>query len=83
MITINPKEYLKKWNNFSVNKKHKGMKKNIPGMDFEVYSERLATLNGYCFNNKLKKKWAKKISGSKQINANKISQKNTVCRVKW
>ena len=31
------------------------MKKNIPGMDFEVYSERLATLNRYCFNNKLKK----------------------------
>ena len=31
------------------------MKKNIPGMDFEVYSERLATLNGHYFNNKLKK----------------------------
>ena len=40
---------------FSVNKKHKGMKKNIPGTDFEVYSERLATLNGHYFNDKLKK----------------------------
>ena len=36
------------------------MKKNIPGMDFEVYSERSATLNGYCFNNKLKKKEQKR-----------------------
>ena len=57
-------------------------------MDFEAYSERLATLHEYCFHNKAKKKKkkkknrVKKISGSKQINTNGISQKNTVCRVK-
>ena len=47
-------------------------------MDFEAYSERLATLHKYCFDNKPKKNRAKKISGSKQINANEISQKNSL-----
>ena len=31
------------------------MKKNTPGMDFEAYLERLATLYEYCFENKPKK----------------------------
>ena len=31
------------------------MKKNSPGMDFEAYSERLATLHKYCFESKPKK----------------------------
>ena len=35
-------------------------------MDFETYSERLATLQEYCFNNKPKKR-AKKNSVSKRI----------------
>ena len=30
------------------------MKKNIPGMDFEAYSERLATAHEYCFESKPK-----------------------------
>ena len=30
------------------------MKKNIPGMDFEAYSERLATVHEYCFESKKK-----------------------------
>ena len=37
---------------FSRNKKHKGLKKNTPGMDFEACSERLATLHEYCFESK-------------------------------
>ena len=31
------------------------MKKNAPGMDFEAYSERLATLREYCLGSKPKK----------------------------
>ena len=31
------------------------MKKNTAGMDFEAYSERLATLHEYCFDSKSKK----------------------------
>ena len=33
---INPKEYFEKYKNFSINKKHKGLKKNTPRMDFEA-----------------------------------------------
>ena len=54
-IAINPKEYFEKYKDFSINKKHKGLKKNSPGMDFEAYSERLATLHKYCFESKPKK----------------------------
>ena len=53
-IAINPKEYFEKYKDFSINKKHKGLKKNTPGMDFEAYSERLATLHEYCFESKPK-----------------------------
>ena len=54
-IAINPKEYFEKYKDFSINKKHKGLKKNTPGMDFEAYSERLAALHEYCFESKPKK----------------------------
>ena len=33
---INPKEYFEKYKHFSINKKHRSLKKNTPGMDFEV-----------------------------------------------
>ena len=36
-IAINPKEYFEKYKDFSINKKHKGLKKNKPGMDFEAF----------------------------------------------
>ena len=51
------------------------MKKNMPGMDFEVYSERLATLHEYGFESKPKKNWAKKISDNKWFGANEICLK--------
>ena len=43
-ISINPKEYFEKYKDFVINSKHKSLKKNTPGMDFEAYSERHATL---------------------------------------
>ena len=43
MITINPKEYLEHFEDFSANKKHKGQKKGIAGMDFENFASRIAT----------------------------------------
>ena len=54
-IVINPKEYFEKYKDFSINKKHKGLKKNTLGIDLEAYSERLATLHEYCFESKPKK----------------------------
>ena len=44
-IAINPKEYFEKYKDYFINKKHKGVKKNTPGMNFEAYSERLVTLH--------------------------------------
>ena len=54
-VAIKPKEYFKKYKDYSINKKHISLKKNTPRMNFEAYSERLATLHEYCFENKLKK----------------------------
>ena len=58
-ISINPKEYFKKYRNHSINKKHKGLKKDTPGMDFEAYAQRLSLLHEFCDKqkpNKIKKK---------------------------
>ena len=54
-IAINPKKYFEKFKDFSINKKRKVLKKITPGMDFEAYSERIATLYEYCFESKPKK----------------------------
>ena len=55
IITINPKEYFEKYKDYSINTKHKGVKKNTPSMNFEAYSKRLATLREYYFPKKNKK----------------------------
>ena len=64
-VAINPKEYFEKYKDCSINKKHKGLKKNTPGMDFEAYSERLATLHEYCCESKPIKNRTKKIPSNK------------------
>ena len=46
-IALNPKEYYKRFYDHSDNKKHKGLKKSTPGMDFDSYSERLADINEF------------------------------------
>ena len=52
-IALNPKEYLEEFDDYSINKKHKGLKKSTPGMDFDVYCSKLATINEY-FDNHIK-----------------------------
>ena len=46
-IALNPKEYYERFYDHSDNKKHKGLKKSTPGMDFDSYSERLSDLNEF------------------------------------
>ena len=46
-IALNPKEYYERFNDHSDNKKHKGLKKSSPGMDFDSYSVRLSDLTEY------------------------------------
>ena len=46
-IAINPKEYLEEFEDLSINKKHKGIKKGAPGMDFSTYCSKLASITDY------------------------------------
>ena len=50
MIALNPKEYYEGLSDTSDNKKHKGLKKSTPDMDFDSYSNRLSDLTEYCGN---------------------------------
>ena len=59
-IALNPKEYYECFINHSDNKKHKGIKKSTPDMDFDSYSNRLSDLTQYfneflTTNNKVEK----------------------------
>ena len=59
-IAINWKEYFEKFKNRSINKKHKGIRHDSPGMNFESYAYRIKVLkevNSEC----AKKNYAKKI----------------------
>ena len=46
-IALNPKEYYERFIDHSDNKKHQGLKKSTPGMDFDSYSNRLSDLTEY------------------------------------
>ena len=43
-ISINPKEYFEKFKNRKINKKHKGVRRDTPGMSFESYAARIKNL---------------------------------------
>ena len=43
-IAVNPEEYFEKLKNNSINKKHKGVRHDTPGMDFESYANRITPL---------------------------------------
>ena len=46
-IALNPKEYYERFVDSTDNKKHKGLHKTTPGMDFDSYSDRLSDLTEY------------------------------------
>ena len=41
VAAVNPKEYFKTFEKLTSNKKHKGFRKNIPGIDFENYADKI------------------------------------------
>ena len=43
-IATNPKEYFEKFKNRKINKKHKGVRRDMPGMIFESYAEKISSL---------------------------------------
>ena len=46
-IALNPKEYYERFEDTADYKKHKGLHKSTPGMDFDSYSVRLSDLTEY------------------------------------
>ena len=46
-ISINPKEYMEEFEDSTVNKKHKGIKRGTPGMDFDTYFSKLRSITDY------------------------------------
>ena len=43
-VAVNPKEYFEKFKNGAINKKHKGVRRDTKGMDFERYAGRIKDL---------------------------------------
>ena len=43
-LAVNPKEYLEFFHDYSVNKKHKGIKKGSRGMEYQNYANRIKSL---------------------------------------
>ena len=62
MIALNPKEYCKKFEDHSDNKKHKGLKKSTARMNFDLYTGRLFDLKEFSkeYIKKTEKKYSKK-----------------------
>ena len=45
-IAVNPKEYFEKFKNITLNKKHKGGRRDTKGINFKSYAERIETIKG-------------------------------------
>ena len=46
-IAVNPEEQFQVFRNKAINKKHKGVKKSTPGMNFEAFASRIMDLREY------------------------------------
>ena len=75
-IAVNPKEYFEVFRNKAINKKHKGVKKSTPGMNFEAFAARIMDIREYSYAEKLPKSITQKRFQIK----NSMMQMTTVCR---
>ena len=80
-ISINPKEYLEEFEDQSINKKHKGIKKCTQGMDFSAYCSKLSDISDY-FESHLKQNTTKIKQKRFQI-INDAMQMNTVNKIQF
>ena len=48
-LAVNPKEYFEVFRSKEINKKHKGVKKNTPGMTFESFASRIMDIREYTY----------------------------------
>ena len=49
---VNPKEYIEIFKNKAINKKHKGIKKSSPGMNFESFASRIMDVRDWTYSQK-------------------------------
>ena len=49
-IALNPKEYIEIFKNKAINKKHKGIKKSTPGMNFESFASRIMDVRDWTYS---------------------------------
>ena len=54
-IAVNPKEYIEIFKNKAINKKHKGVKKSTPGMNFESFASRIMDVREYTYSQRKSK----------------------------
>ena len=83
-IAINPKEYREEFQDFSNNKKHKGIKKGTPGMDFSAYCSKLCNITDYLetyFKNQ--KQNGKKLNQKQFQVTNDAMQMTTVDKIQF
>ena len=69
-IAVNSKEYFEKLKSRSINKKHKGVKQDTPGMNFESYAERINVLRDISSEKKAEKKFVQKTTSKKYSDEN-------------
>ena len=75
-IAVSPKEYFEVFRNKAINRKHKGVKKSTPGMNFEAFAARIMNIREYSYAEKLPKNITQKRFQIK----NTIMQMTTVRR---
>ena len=82
-IALNPKEYYERFANHTDNKKHKGLKKSTPDMDFDSYSNRLSDLTEYYSEFLQKPNPVQKIEQKRFQVINGSMQMKSVCKVQF
>ena len=80
-IALNPKEYFERFIDHTDNKKHNGLKKSTPDIDFDSYSDRLSDLTEYY--GEFLKKPAQKIEQKRVQVINECIQMKSVCKVQF
>ena len=80
-ISINPKEYMEEFEDSTINKKHKGIKRGTPGMDFNTYFLKLCSITDY-FDYYFKQKKSKIVQKRFQV-INDGMQMKTVNKIQF
>ena len=80
-IALNPKEYCEKFNDYSDNKKYKGLKKSAPDMDIDSGSSRFTDLTEYY--DQFCRPFFKKIQQKRFQIINESMQMNTITKVQF